>query len=145
MSDQVSAALVSRRTVVIGVSILVAFLLGILLQFGAARQARSSRDAMAVEAARLRQQAAQAELRDLAALVLFEVTQRNFGTASQHSTALFDRLQQLAGSAGADPRLGQALAARDRVTAGLAAADPAVQAEVQRVFQLVFDATRGQE
>ncbi len=143
MSDQDSAALLSRRTVVVGVSILVAFLLGILLQFGAARQARSSRDTVEAEAARLRQQAAQAEVRDLAALVLFEVTQRNFGTAAQHSTALFDRLQPLASAPGADPRLGQALAARDRVTAGLAAADPAVQAEVQRVFQLVFDATRG--
>lgn len=144
MPGEDSAALIPRRTVVIGVSILAAFLLGFLLQFGAARQARSSRNAAEAEAARLRQQAAQAEARDLAALLLYEVTQRNFGIASQRSTALFDRLQQLAGSPGADPRLGQALGARDRITAGLAAADPAVQGEVQRVFQLVFDATRGQ-
>ncbi len=144
MPGEDSAALIPRRTVVIGVSILAAFVLGFLLQFGLARQARSSRNAAEAEAARLRQRAAQAEVRDLAALMLFDVTQRNFGIAAQRSTALFDRLQQLAGSPEADPRLAQALAARDRVTAGLASADPAVQAEVQRVFQLVFDATRAQ-
>ncbi|GIU77688.1 MAG: hypothetical protein KatS3mg005_0926 [Bryobacteraceae bacterium] len=142
MAQQDSSGLVSRRTAVIGASILVAFLLGFLIQFGAARQAESSRAAAESEAARLRQQLTLAELRDLAALLLFEVTQRNFGTASQHSTALFDRLQSLAVAGSADPRLSEALAARDRVTAGLAAADPAVQAEVQRVFHLVFQATR---
>lgn len=144
MPDRQSPALMSRRTIVIGAAIAVAFLLGFLIQFRAASQARSSRDAAEAEAALLRQQLALSEIRDLAALMLFEVTQRNFGTASQHSTALFDRLQSLAGAGGAGPRLAEALAARDRVTAGLAAADPAVQAEVQRVFHLVFQATRSQ-
>ena len=142
MPEQDSSGLVSRRTAVIGASILAAFLLGFLIQFGAARQAESGRRSAEAEAARLRQQLTLAEVRDLAALLLFEVAQRNFGTASQHSTALFDRLQSLAVAGSADPRLSEALAARDRVTAGLAAADPAVQAEVQRVFHLVFQATR---
>lgn len=144
MPEQDSSGLVSRRTAVIGASILAAFLLGFLIQFGAARQAESGRHSAEAEAARLRQQLTLAEVRDLAALLLFEVAQRNFGTASQHSTALFDRLQSLAGAGAAEPRLNEALAARDRVTAGLAAADPAVQAEVQRVFHLVFQATRPQ-
>jgi hypothetical protein len=100
MPDRQSPALVSRRTIVIGAAIALAFLLGFLIQFRAASQARSSRDAAEAEAARLRQQLTQAEVRDLAALMLFEVTQRNFGTASQHSTALFDRLQSLAGAGG---------------------------------------------
>jgi len=142
MPDMDAPALVSRRIVIIGASILAAFLLGFLIQFGAARQARPGRAAAEAEAGRLRQELARSQLRDHAALLLFEVTRRNFGMASQHSTALFDRLQEMAAPGDADPRLSEALAARDRVPAGLAAADPAVQAEAQRVFDLVFQATR---
>jgi|DewCreStandDraft_4_1066084.scaffolds.fasta_scaffold11576_3 hypothetical protein len=142
MPDQDQPAPVLRRIAFTGALMLAAFLLGFLLQFAAARQARSALDAADAEAARLRAGLARSEVRDLAALMLFEITRRNFGTASQHSTALFDRLQEMAASGGADPRLAEALAARDRVTAGLAAADPAVQAEAQRIFDLVFQATR---
>lgn len=143
MADSDSSARLSRRVAVIGGAILVAFLLGFFVQFRATQQARSSLKAVEAEAARLRAEAEQAELRDLAALTLFEVTQRNFGAASQHSTALFDRLQQAAAGGAAGAGLGRALSARDRMTAGLASADPAVLADVQQVFRLVFDATRG--
>ncbi len=141
MADQDSAARFPRRTLFIGIGIVAAFLAGFLLQFGAARQARSALQAAEAEAAALRQQVARGEVRDLAALLLYEVTQRNFGTAAQHSTALFDRLQQMAAGGNASEPLRQALEARDRVTAGLASADTAVLADVQRVFQFVHQAT----
>lgn len=144
-TEHSAAGLVSRRSVVIGGTIAAAFLVGFLLQYGAVRQARSSLRAAESEAAALRQQVAMAELREVAALLLYEVTQRNFGIAAQHATTLFDRMQQVAGSGqGAGASLREALATRDKVTAGLASADPAVLSEVQRVFLLVHQGTRGQ-
>lgn len=120
------------------------FLVGFVLQFLTSSAARSELQAARAELEPLRQEAARSQLRDLAALLLYEVAQRNFGIAAQHSSALFDRLQQAVASGpdAGNEALRQALAARDAVTAGLASADPAVQAEVLRVFRLVFDATR---
>lgn len=140
-----AARLISRRTVVIGGTVIAAFLIGFLLQYGAVRQARASLRAAESDVAALRQQVAMAELRDAAALLLYEVTQRNFGIAGQHATRLFDRIQKVAGSdPAASASLREALAARDKVRAALASADPAVLSEVQRVFLLVQQGTRGQ-
>lgn len=144
MEDKASGPKVSRRTIVVGGALLAVFLLGFVPQFRAASAARSELQAARAELERLRQEEARSQLRDLAALLLYEVAQRNFGIAARHSGALFDRLQKAVAS-GPDANnesLRQALAARDAVTAGLASADPAVQAEVGRVFRLVFDATR---
>lgn len=144
MEDKASGPKVSRRTIVVGGALLAVFLLGFVPQFRAASAARGELRAAQAELERLRQEEARSQLRDLAALLLYEVAQRNFGIAARHSGALFDRLQNAVAS-GPDANnesLRQALAARDAVTAGLASADPAVQAEVLRVFRLVFEATR---
>ena len=144
MEDKASGPKVSRRTIVVGGALLAMFLLGFVPQFRAASAARSELQAARAELEQLRQEAARSRLRDLAALVLYEVAQRNFGLAAQHASALFDRIQEAVASGpdAGNEALRQALAARDAVTAGLASADPAVQAEVGRVFRLVFDATR---
>lgn len=144
MEDKASGPKVSRRTIVVGGALLAVFLLGFVPQFRAASAARGELRAAQAELERLRQEEARSQLRDLAALLLYEVAQRNFGIAARHSGALFDRLQNAVAS-GPDANnesLRQALAARDAVTAGLASADPAVQAEVLRVFRLVLEATR---
>jgi hypothetical protein len=144
VQDKANGPKVSRPTILVGVALLAVFLLGFVPQFRAASAARSEVQAAKAELERLRQEVARSQLRDLAALLLYEVAQRNFGLAAQHASALFDRLQEAVASgpdAGSEA-LRQALAARDAVTAGLASADPAVQAEVGRVFRLVFDATR---
>jgi len=144
VEDKASGPKVSRRTIVVGGALLAVFLLGFVPQFRAASASRSELQAARAELERLRQEEARSQLRDLAALLLYEVAQRNFGIAARHSGALFDRLQKAVAS-GPDANnesLRQALAARDAVTAGLASADPAMQAEVGRVFRLVFDATR---
>jgi len=144
VEDKASGPKVSRRTIVVGGALLAVFLLGFVPQFRAASAARGELRAAQAELERLRQEEARSQLRDLAALLLYEVAQRNFGIAARHSGALFDRLQNAVAS-GPDANnesLRQALAARDAVTAGLASADPAVQAEVLRVFRLVFEATR---
>jgi len=144
VEDKASGPKVSRRTIVVGGALLAVFLLGFVPQFRAASAARGELRAAQAELERLRQEEARSQLRDLAALLLYEVAQRNFGIAARHSGALFDRLQNAVAS-GPDANnesLRQALAARDAVTAGLASADPAVQAEVLRVFRLVLEATR---
>lgn len=134
----------SRRPMLIGGVLLVAFLAGFVPQFRAASSARNELQTAKAELEQLRREAARSRLRDLAALLLYEVAQRNFGIAAQHSTALFDGIREFAasGAEAGNESLRQALASRDAVTAGLASADPAVQTEVLRVFHLVFDATR---
>lgn len=134
----------SRRALLAGCVLLAAFLAGFAPQYRAAASARQDLRSAQDELARLRREAARSRLRDLAALLLYEVAQRNFGTAAQHSTALFDALQEEIAASGSESpeQLRQALAARDAVTAGLAAADPAVQAQVIGVFRLIFDTTR---
>lgn len=142
--DKSKPANPSRRAILIGGVLLAAFLAGFVPQFRAASSPRSGLQAAQAELERLRQEAARSRLRDLAALLLYEVAQRNFGLAAQHSSALFDRLQEAASSGpdAGNEALRQALAARDAVTAGLASADPAVQPEVLRVFRLVLEGTR---
>lgn len=130
--------------ILLGMLLLAVSLGGFLPQFRSARAIRSQLLASEAESAKLRQRLAGAEVRDLAALIQFEVTRRSYGTAGQHSAALFDRLQQRAAGGAAGAPFREALAARDRITAGLASADPAVLTEVQRIFLLVSEATRGQ-
>ncbi len=143
MEESASRGGLTRRGVLIAASFLAMFLLGFVPQYRSASAARKELQSAQAEVHRLREDAARSRLRDLSAMVLYETVQRNFGIAARHSSALFDGLQEMAASGGAgQEQLRQALAARDAVTAGLAAADPAVQAEVIRVFRLVLDATR---
>lgn len=146
MTDATGRKGISRRTIVWLVSYVVVFLLGFIPQYAKARSARKDLAAARQELAAAQYRAELGALRDALSLVHLEVVQKNYGVAAQRSTAFFDQLQSLAGretDAGRKQAFQQILAARDAVTAGLASGDPAVQAEIQRILRVLFEATSG--
>ncbi|HEY8716010.1 MAG TPA: hypothetical protein VIM00_11580 [Candidatus Acidoferrum sp.] len=75
--------------------------------------------------------------RNRAALLYIETEKNNFSNASERASALFTDLRQYQNET-ADPSLKQnleeLLKARDAIIAGLAKADPAVTAQIQKLF-----------
>jgi hypothetical protein len=106
------------------------FLLGFVPQY-----MKSSRLAQEVRTLSWQNQVGTA--RDLIAMTFLEVSNNNFGVASQHATQFFDRVRAMTGEA-ADPAqrelLQQIDGKRDSVTAALAKADPAVRVQVQEIM-----------
>ena len=83
-----------------------------------------------------------AELRSSAGRMLLQVTQNNFGIASQEASRFFGEVRRIA-SETSDPSLKQTLediaSRRDAVTGGLAKADPAVRQQVQEIADIAFN------
>ncbi len=119
------------------VLLLVGFLAGFVPQYRKAQRANA-------ELASVKQdlsgcQAAQrlSQLRDSAALMYLETTQKNFGLAGEHAAQFFDGARQMAEQT-ADPALRATLQdlakSRDTVITALAKGDPAVVPELQAVL-----------
>jgi|GEM_PF-522147 len=135
-----------RRILLRLILLLGVFLLGFVPQYRAASEARRQLADARTKLAEVERRMDLAQLRDLIALVYLEVSQKNYGLAAQRSTAFFDRVAKLAASHSepeSSSALKQILAARDGVTAALAAGDPAVTSEIQRLFKAVFKVTGG--
>jgi hypothetical protein len=86
-----------------------------------------------------------AELRDLAALMYLEASQKNYGLAGGHSTRYFDQVRQAMNQPG-DPalkqRLKEILDLRDTITAGLARGEAEIVAEVQSLLIKTHESTK---
>jgi len=113
------------------------FLLGSLPQFVTAKRLENE---LRVE----RQQNTFAQLRDLVGLAYLQTTQKNYGLAAGTSTRFFSRVEELVNQT-ADDRfrksLQDLLGFRDRITAELAKADPAVVGDLQNLFLKTRDVT----
>ena len=108
----------------------VVFLLGFLPQFVKAKRLENE---LRVE----RQQNTLAQLRDLVGLAYLQTTQKNYGLAAGTSTRFFSRVEELVNQTGDDrfrKSLQDLLSFRDRITAELAKADPAVVGDLQNLF-----------
>jgi len=126
-----------KKMVISLVLVVVVFLVGFLPQyFKAAR--------LKVEVEKVKQDLASCEfnnrlaaLRDLAALLYVEVSQKNYTVAGGIATQLFDGIRQTTNQLG-DSRLRQNLQEilnlRDAITAKLATGDAAVVDEVQSIL-----------
>lgn len=94
------------------------------------------------EAQALKSKLELAELRSSAGRLLLQVTQNNFGIASQEASRFFGEVRRIA-SETSDPSLKQTLediaSRRDAVTAGLAKADPAVRQQVQEIADIALN------
>jgi hypothetical protein len=115
----------------LGIAVMVVvFLLGFLPQFVKAKRLENE---LRVE----RQQNTLAQLRDLVGLAYLQTTQKNYGLAAGTSTRFFSRVEELVNQT-ADDRfrksLQDLLSFRDRITAALAKADPAVVGDLQNLF-----------
>ena len=108
----------------------VVFLLGFLPQFVKAKRLENE---LRVE----RQQNTLAHLRDLVGLAYLQTTQKNYGLAAGTSTRFFSRVEELVNQTVDDrfrKSLQDLLSFRDRITAELAKADPAVVGDLQNLF-----------
>ena len=115
----------------------VVFLLGFLPQFVKAKRLENE---LRVE----RQQNTLAQLRDLVGLAYLQTTQKNYGLAAGTSTRFFSRVEELVNQTGDDrfrKSLQDLLSFRDRITAELAKADPAVVGDLQNLFLKTRDVT----
>ena len=115
----------------LGIAVMVVvFLLGFLPQFVKAKRLENE---LRVE----RQQNTLAQLRDLVGLAYLQTTQKNYGLAAGTSTRFFSRVEELVNQTVDDrfrKSLQDLLSFRDRITAELAKADPAVVGDLQNLF-----------
>jgi hypothetical protein len=85
-----------------------------------------------------------ARLRDTAALMYLEATQKNYGTSAGYAGQFFEQAQHLASNTQNEALrnvLREVLQTRDQITADLAKADPAVVPEMQTVLAKVEQST----
>ena len=119
------------------VALLVVFLVSFLPQY-----VKASRLSGELRAAR--QEYSKGQLRDLASVMYFQATQKNYGLATATSSRFFNRAREVAGetSDSASRKAIEDLAGfRDKVTAGLAKGDPAVLNDLQALFVKTRQAT----
>jgi hypothetical protein len=85
------------------------------------------------------------QLRDAAALMYLEATQKNYGTSGDDANRFFDQAQRLANSTQDEALrnlLGGILSMRDRIIADLAKGDAAVVSEMQPILSKVEQSTK---
>jgi len=109
---------------------LLGYLPGVVRSHGLERQLEDSRRAQRL-----------CEVKELAGMVFLETSMKNYGTALQHSTRLYEQVRALTTQpAVADLRgpLDGVLARRDQVTAGLARGDAEVYGPVQELYRTLL-------
>ncbi len=119
-----------RKILIAALVLIAVFLVGYVPQ-----AVRASRLSSELKAATLKNQ--EAHLRDLAALMYIQASQKNYGLAAQTSTAFFNSVQQTAGrvqSASEKKPFDDIFSYRDKVTAELAKGDPAVIGDLQDLY-----------
>jgi hypothetical protein len=134
-----------RRNLVLWIILLlVGLLLGFVPQYLHSRELQSklSSASQQVASCQLKQQLS--DVRDAASLAYLEATRKNYGTAGEHASRMFNQLQQLS-AATSDSNLKSVLAQvaskRDAVTSALASGDAAATGDLQSiVLELEQDA-----
>jgi hypothetical protein len=128
---------VKNRIIVAGVLLIAAFLAGLLPSYSKAKHLESDLRAARQESSRTR-------LRDLACLVYFQASRKDYGLAAGTTTRLFDLTREAANQsqeAGARKPLEDLLSLRDPITAQLANGDPGVLNDLQALFIKTRQAT----
>lgn len=128
------------------VLLLIGFLVGFVPQYTKGQRAQSE-----LESARQQLSSCQAgnrvaQLRDTAALMYLETTQKNYGTAGQYATRFFDQAHQIAqqtSDAALRAQLEQLLNSRDEVIGKLAQGDAAVVTQMQALLPKLFQNPQG--
>jgi hypothetical protein len=128
---------VKNKTIVAAISVIIVFLAGFVPEYARARRLDS-------ELRAVRQDCAGAELRDLAGLVYFQATQKNYGLARDTGQQFFNRVREVANQttdAGGRKALEGLITLRDKVMAGLAKADVSAVGDSQDLFTRTRQAT----
>jgi hypothetical protein len=120
--------------------LIVGFLVGFLPQYFRSRQLQQKVSAQAGQLEKCRSAEQLSQLRDTAAMMYLEATQKNYGTSGDYAGRFFDQAQRLANSTQDEALrdlLREILATRDQVTADLAKGDAASVSEVQPILSKV--------
>jgi hypothetical protein len=128
---------VKNKIIVAAISLFVVFLAGFVPQYAKARRLGNELEAV-------RQDYAGAELRDLAGLVYFQATQKNYGLARDTAQQFFNLVREVANQmtdAAGRKALEDLITLRDKLIAGLAKADPSAMGDSQDLFMRTRQAT----
>jgi hypothetical protein len=128
---------VKNKIIVAAISLFVVFLAGFVPQYAKARRLGNELEAV-------RQDYAGAELRDLAGLVYFQATQKNYGLARDTAQQFFNLVREVANQmtdAASRKALEDLITLRDKLIAGLAKADPSAMGDSQDLFTRTRQAT----
>ena len=123
----------------------IAFLVGFVLQFLEAREARKGLDEANQRVMQLEGRLRLSELRDLSGLMLLETMRRNYGSATDYSTRYFDKVREITTAEGqqGQTKVSELLSSRDSINAALAQVDnPASLTTVQMLFERTHELTR---
>lgn len=123
----------------------IAFLVGFILQFLEAREARKGLDEANQRVMQLEGRLRLSELRDLSGLMLLETMRRNYGSATGYSTRYFDKVREITTAEGqqGQTKVSELLNSRDSVNAALAQVDnPASLTTIQMLFERTHELTR---
>jgi hypothetical protein len=119
------------------IMLVVGFLAGFLLEYSGAREARQQAAATGTQLQACQSSMQLSDIRDKAALMYLEATKKNYGTAGQYASQLFDQVQKAANATQNDSirnTLHGMLSNRDKITADLAQGNAAVVDELQPVL-----------
>jgi hypothetical protein len=115
------------------------FLGGFVPQYQRANKQEAEVQRLTVEAGKLRSEERLSRLRDLVSVVYFQASLKNYGLASEQTTALFKLAEELANGADEGPKAlaRRVLQDRDALVGGLAKGDEAVMALLAPIVEAV--------
>ena len=128
---------VKNTIVMVGVSVIVAYLAGFLPSYVKGQRLES-------DLRQAGQQNRMAQLRDLAGLAYFEASQKNYGLAASTAARFFERTREAADQtphSSGRSALEDLLSARDKITSELAKGDPGVLTDLQTLYVKTRQAT----
>lgn len=135
-----------NRLILWMILLITGFLLGFIPQYVRARrlQTDSLNAKQQIASCQLKNQLSQ--LRDSVAMLYFEATRRNYGTAVEYSNRFFNEVQQVANQTNSDPNLKRAmeelLTLRNPITDDLSKGDAAVLPKLQDLLLKTEQNTR---
>ena len=135
-----------NRLILWMILLITGFLLGFIPQYVRARrlQTDSLNAKQQIASCHLKNQLSQ--LRDSVAMLYFEATRRNYGTAVEYSNRFFNEVQQVANQTNSDPNLKRAmeelLTLRNPITYDLSKGDAAVLPKLQDLLLKTEQNTR---
>jgi len=128
---------VKNTIVMVGVSVIVAYLAGFLPSYVKGQRLES-------DLRQAGQQNRMAQLRDSAGLAYFEASQKNYGLAAGTAARFFERTREAADQtphSSGRSALEDLLSARDKITSELAKGDPGVLSDLQTLYVKTRQAT----
>jgi len=126
-----------KRVIVVGILLVAAFAGGFVPQYLKASRLGEEAQGLRDQLDRCQSEKKLSDFRSVAGVLYVEVARNNYSVAAEESSKFFTKLREYSmqtPDAGLKSRLEDVLTLRDRITAGLAKADPAVAAEVQDLF-----------